>query len=78
MPTANTTLLTGNGQIDLFFPNDTDQVSFTVDTLGGSTGNLTYSSGMGTYDNSAVISEIKFFIASGSFSGGKAFVYGVK
>jgi len=78
LPTANTTLLTGNGQIDLAFPTDTDHVSFVVNTLGGSTGNLTVSNGMGTYDSSAVISEIKFFIAAGTFSGGKAYVYGVK
>lgn len=78
LPTSNTTLLNGNGQIDLFFPNDTDNVSFTVNTLGGSTGNLTVSNGMGTYNSSAVISRIDFFIASGSFSGGKAYVYGVK
>jgi hypothetical protein len=71
-------LLTGNGQIDLFFPTDTDQVSFVVNTLGGSTGNLTVSNGMGTYDSAAAITEIKFFIAAGTFSGGKAYVYGVK
>lgn len=78
LPITNSTLLTGNGQIDLFFPTDTDQVSFVVNTLGGSTGNLTVSNGMGTYDSAAAISEIKFFIAAGSFSGGKAYVYGVK
>jgi len=78
LPTSNTTLLNGNGQIDLFFPTDTDNVSFTVNTLGGSTGNLTVSNGMGVYNSAAAISEIKFFIAAGSFSGGKAFVYGVK
>jgi len=78
LPTSNSTLLNGNGQIDLFFPTDTDNVSFTVNTLGGSTGNLTVSNGMGVYNSAAAISEIKFFIASGSFSGGKAFVYGVK
>lgn len=78
LPITNATLLTGNGQIDLFFPTDTDQVSFVVNTLGGSTGNLTVSNGMGTYDSAAAISEIKFFIAAGSFSGGKAYVYGVK
>jgi hypothetical protein len=33
---------------------------------------------MGTYDSSAVISRIDFFIAAGTFSGGKAFIYGVK
>jgi len=78
LPITNSTLLNGNGQIDLFFPNDTDNVSFTVNTLGGSTGNLTVSNGMGVYNSSAVISRIDFFIAAGSFSGGKAFVYGVK
>jgi hypothetical protein len=78
LPITNATLLTGNGQIDLFFPTDTDNVSFVVNTLGGSTGNLTVSNGMGTYDSAAAITEIKFFIAAGTFSGGKAFVYGVK
>jgi len=78
LPITNAILLTGNGQIDLFFPTDTDNVSFVVNTLGGSTGNLTVSNGMGTYDSSAVISRIDFFIAAGTFSGGKAFIYGVK
>ena len=78
LPTSNTTLLNGNGQIDLFFPTDTDNVSFTVNTLGGSTGNLTVSNGMGVYNSAAAISQITLFMASGAFSGGKAFVYGVK
>jgi hypothetical protein len=78
LPTTSSPLLNGNGQIDLFFPTDTDNVSYTVNTLGGPSGGLTVSNGMGTYNSSAAISRFDIFIASGSFSGGKIFVYGVK
>ena len=78
MVTSNTTKLNGNMEMDIWFPNSTDFVNTTWTSLGGPTGSFWLTNGMATYDNSAAITAISFHMQSGSFSGGTAYVYGVK
>ena len=70
----------GNGTIRISRINDTGQVyveSSILTTLSGGNGQrLTI--GAGSYNNSAAITSITFLAPSFNFSGGTAYIYGVK
>ena len=82
LPTSDSVRFNGTGVVEIFFPNNSDYFTIVSQTLGGLGGgpntNLWQTVGTGIYDGSAVISSITFRKSSGSFSGGTAFVYGVK
>ena len=81
---ANINQLTGvnqkaNGTILISRINDTNQVfvqASVLTTLDGAGQRLTFTNA--SYDNSAAISSITFLAPSYSFSGGTAYIYGVK
>jgi hypothetical protein len=70
----------GSAVINIFRPTDTDYFFLTWDSQGtnGNVANTWYVKGTGIYDGSAVISSITILPASGNFSGGTVYVYGVK
>lgn len=79
MNTSNNYKLNGNLEMDIWFPNSTDYQSITWTSLGGPTGSMWLTSGMGVYDGpAATITGISFHMQSGTFSAGTAYVYGVK
>jgi hypothetical protein len=63
---------------DIFDPNATDMIQVHHSSMNGPSGDMRYTFGVGSYDSSAAITSISFIANSGSFSGGTAYVYGVK
>jgi hypothetical protein len=79
LPTsASDSKLVGNAQIDMFFPTDTDFITTVWSSIGGASDSFYFSTGVSTYDCSAAVSSVSFIMSSGNFSGGTAYVYGVK
>jgi len=65
-------------EIDIFNPTDTDFVQINHTASNGPSGDMRFTVGQGMYDCSAAISSVSFVCVSGTFSGGTAYVYGVK
>jgi hypothetical protein len=65
-------------ELDIFNPTDTDFVQISGTSMCGPSGDMRFTTGHGMYDCSAAITTINFIATSGTFSGGTAFVYGVK
>jgi len=67
-----------NVKITIFNPTSTSQMQIGHMGMNGPSGDMRFSVGKGVYDCSAAVSSITFLTGSGTFSGGTAFVYGVK
>jgi hypothetical protein len=65
-------------ELDIFDPNATDVVQVHHSSMNGPSGDMRFTFGVGAYDCSAAITSISFIANSGNFSGGTAYVYGVK
>jgi hypothetical protein len=65
-------------ELDVFDPNATDVVQVHHSSMNGPSGDMRFTFGVGAYDCSAAITSISFIANSGNFSGGTAYVYGVK
>jgi len=65
------------GTMELFRPSDTDVVHIYGESIGKNDAtNPQMSFFSGIYDNSAAITSLTFFPASGTFSGGTVYIYG--
>jgi hypothetical protein len=78
MDTSTDVLYKGYGTLEIFRPSDTDLVhysSITNSRTGGA--GIGWFSVSGVYDSSAAITNITLFPATGTFSGGTVYIYGV-
>jgi hypothetical protein len=64
--------------IEIFNPTSTDYMQIISSGVNGPSGDMRYNVGQGVYDASAAVSSLSFIPVGGTFSGGTAFVYGVK
>jgi hypothetical protein len=78
MGTSSSTLTNTNIEIDILNPTFTDQMQIWHAASNGPSGDMRFSTGKGVYDCSAAITSIGLIMISGNFSGGTAYVYGVK
>jgi hypothetical protein len=78
MGTSNAVLTNTNIEISIFNPTSTSQMQIGHSGMNGPSGDIRFSTGRGVYDCSAVVSSITFITLAGTFSGGTAFIYGVK
>jgi hypothetical protein len=76
--TSTSLLYKGYGTMEIFRPSDTDLVHYSsiTNSRTGGTG-IGWFSVSGVYDSSAAITNITLFPATGTFSGGTVYIYGV-
>jgi hypothetical protein len=76
--TSSAVLTNNNIEIDIFNPTFTDQMQIWHAASTGPSTDMRFSTGKGVYDCAAAITSVQFLMISGNFSGGTAYVYGVK
>jgi hypothetical protein len=75
--TSSTDLQKTNGFFTVTRPSDTSEVFINSNFLGRRTSQIRWSVGNGIYNNSAAITSILFRAATGTFTAGTAYIYGV-
>ena len=68
----------GYVNMEIFNPTSTTFMQISHSSVNGPGGDMRQTIGNGVYDCSAAITSITFYPTSGTFSGGTAFIYGVK
>jgi len=77
--TVNTDSKTlGFVNMEIFNPTSTDFMQISHSSVNGPSGDMRQTISNGMYDCTAALSSVSFICNSGSFSGGTAFIYGVK
>ena len=76
--TSDQVLNNANASIQIFDPNSTSQMMISHQAMCGPSGDMRFNAANGNYDASAAVTSILFLHASGSFSSGNVYIYGVK
>jgi hypothetical protein len=76
--TTNQIINNANAFIQIFNPNSTSQMAISHQAMCGPSGDMRFNVANGNYDCAAVVTSLTFLHASGSFSAGNVFIYGVK
>ena len=76
--TTDETKVNANADIVIFNPTSTTEMMISHQAMCGPSGDMRFNVGNGNYDASAAITSILFLHASGSFSSGNVYIYGVK